>query len=74
MILKKPKIFNDRRVLQNFSIDGLEVKPPDCSWHNSPFKYSHADIITGELSIIYNENLHKVLAKGPKYVESQSMN
>jgi hypothetical protein len=46
---KKFKILNYRRVLQNFSIDGLKVKPPDCYWHNSPLTYSHSDVITGDL-------------------------
>ena len=25
--------------MQDFSIDGLQAKPPDCSCHNSPFKH-----------------------------------
>jgi hypothetical protein len=35
-----PEIFNYRRLLQDFSIDGLKAKPPDCFCHNTPFKYS----------------------------------
>ena len=52
-----PKIFNYKRVLQDFGIDDLKAKPPHCSCHNSPFKYTPASlIITGNLSIIDNDN------------------
>lgn len=70
--LLHPKL-NYRRVLHDFSIDELEAKPSDCFRHNSPFKYSPADHgITGDLSIINNENLRKILANGQdlKYRET----
>ena len=40
-----PKIFNYRRILQDYSIDDLNDKPPDCSCHNPPFKYSPAGYV-----------------------------
>lgn len=56
-----PKIFNKRRVLQDFSIGDLKAKPPDWSCHNSPFKYNPVDhVATGNLIIIDNENLRKI--------------
>ena len=33
-------IFKHRRLLQDFSIDYITAKPPDCSCHHSPFKCS----------------------------------
>jgi hypothetical protein len=58
-----PKIFNKRRVLQDYSIVDLKAKPPDCSCHNSPFKYNTVDhVATGNLIIIDNENLRKIPA------------
>jgi hypothetical protein len=48
----------------------LKAKPPDCSCQNSPFKYSPAGhVIAGDFSIIDNESLRKILAKGSKYHE-----
>ena len=70
-----PKIFNYRHVLQDFCIDDIKAKPPVCSCHNSPFKYSHADhIIMRDLSIIDNENIRKILTKSPRFCEPQSIN
>ena len=61
--------------MQDFSIDGLQAKPPDCFCHNTPFKYSPAGhVITGKLSIIDNEYLRKILVKSPNYREPQSIN
>jgi hypothetical protein len=52
-----PKIFNHKRVLQDFGIDDLKAKPPDCSCHNSPFKDSViSHVITGDLSIMDNDS------------------
>jgi hypothetical protein len=52
-----PKIFNHKRVLQDFGIDELKAKPPDCSCHNSPFKDSAiSHVITGNLSIMDNDS------------------
>ena len=67
-----PKIFYKRRVLQDFSIVDLKAKP-DCSCHNSPFKYNPVGhVATGNLIIIDNENLRKILANGPKYLQSKN--
>ena len=68
-------IFNYIHVLQDLSIGDLKAKPPDLSYQNSPFKYSPTcHIITGDQSIIDNGNIRKILAKGPKYREPQSIN
>ena len=57
------KIFNYRRILQDFSINNLNAKPPDCSCHNYPFKYSPAyHVITGDGNITDKENIRKILA------------
>jgi hypothetical protein len=42
-------IFNYIHVLQDLSIGDLKAKPPDLSYHNSPFKYSPTcHVITGD--------------------------
>jgi len=61
--------------LYDFHIDKLKTKPPDCSCHNFPFKYNpDGHVVTGDMGIIDNENLRKILAKDPKYRETQSIN
>jgi hypothetical protein len=52
-----PKIFNHKRVLEDFGIDDLKAKPPDYPCHNSPFKDSAiSHVNTGNLSIMDNNS------------------
>ena len=68
------KIFNYKQVLQDLSIDDFKSKPPDCTCASSPFVYDPTGhVITGDLSIISNVSLRKMLAKGPKYREPKSI-
>ena len=62
--------------MQDFRIDDIKAKPPDCSFHNYIFiKYSHvAHIIMEDLNIIDWKNDRIILAKGPKYHDPQSIN
>lgn len=64
-----PNIFNYKRAWQNISIHDLIAQPPDCYCHNcSPIGHYR------DLSIINNENIHKIIANYPKYREPQSIN
>ena len=60
------KIFNQKKVLENFIFKDIQSKPPECSCSSSPFQYSPAGhVVTANLNINY---------KGPKYHLPQSIN
>jgi len=45
----------------------------NCSCHNSPFKDpDHGHIITGDLSLVENQDLRKLLELGPNFREQKS--
>ena len=62
--------------MQNLDIiEDFKAKPPDCSCKNFTVKCGpsgHA--IQGDLNIIENESLRKILSKGPKFREPHSIN
>ena len=61
------KIFNHKKVLENFTFMEIKSKPPECSCSSSPFQYSPAGhVVTGDLNIIDNAKLRDLLSKGPK--------
>jgi len=69
------QIFNYKHVLHELNIDDFKSKPPDYICASSPFIYNPAGhVITRDLKIINNTSLQDVLAKGPKYRESKSIN
>ena len=69
------KIFNHKRVLKNLILEDIKSKPPSCSCSSSPFMYSPVGhVVTGDLTIIKNEQLRGLLSKGPKYREPKSFN
>ena len=46
----------------------IKAKPPSCSCLSSKFCYAPSrHIITGDLDIVDNVKLKKLIAKGPKY-------
>ena len=64
------KIFNYKRTLTNLDLNNDLSIPSSCS--ESPFLYGPAGhVITGDLSIIENDELRNVIRKGPKYREAQ---
>ena len=67
------KIFNYKASLQQIDFDGLSQNPTSCSCCASEFLYAPCGhIVTGDLSIVCNQNLKDVLCKGPKYREPVS--
>ena len=77
--LKEPvgsKIFNFNKFSSSFDVKSF-VKDPNtlpCSCANSSFKDPHhKHIVTGDLRIVENEKLRKLLSRGPKYRESKQL-
>ena len=72
----RSKIFNHKKTVQEVDIDTFladsSILP--CSCADSPFiDRHHGHIITGDLRIVQNNKLRKLLAKGPKYREHEGI-
>ena len=66
------KILNFNATVRN--IDDFIKSPPSCERASSPFRYApHGHVITGDFSIIPNEDLKRLLLKGPNYKEQTSI-
>ena len=68
----RSKIFNYKSFVQSLDIDTFlsddTILPCDCD--HSTFTDAHHDhIITGDLNIVDNDKLRKLISKGPKYRE-----
>ena len=70
------KIFNYKNTVENIKIEeNGTVKLPECECATSEFTDPNiGHIITGNLKIIKNPKLRKLLAKGPNYREPKSIN
>ena len=69
----RSKIFNYKEVVQETDIDSFLEDPSllPCSCAGSSFiDTHHGHIITGDLRIVENNKLRKLLTKGPKFRES----
>ena len=71
------KIFNFNKFVRSVNVDEFvrdeTILPCEC--HDSPFKDNHHQhIVTGDLNIIHNTKLRKLIAKGPKYRVPQRIN
>ena len=71
----RSQIFNYKSFVQSLDIDTFlrdeSILP--CNCHHSPFTDdNHGDIVTGDLNIIPNDKLRKLISKGPKYREPQT--
>ena len=72
------KIFNYKKTVSEIDINdtisygsGL----PSCNCHSSSFKDTHHNhIVTGDLRFIENNDLRRLLSKGPNYREPRSIN
>lgn len=72
----RSKIFNYKQVIQNVDVEAFLADPTilPCSCANSPFvDEHHGHIITGDLRIVRNNKLRKLLCKGPKFREKESI-
>ena len=64
------KIFNHTKSVKEFKIDTYIKGEYSCPCQNSPYiSEHHGHVITGDLSIIPNDALRKLISKGPKYRE-----
>ena len=64
------KIFNFAPVLLNLNVSEYLSIPQTCQCKESKFRYEpHGPVITGDLRVIENARLRKLVAKGPKYRE-----
>ena len=72
----RSKIFNYKKTVQEIDVKAFLADPSilPCSCANSPFKDPHhGHIITGDLSIVHNNKLRKLIAKGPKFRENEGI-
>jgi hypothetical protein len=74
----RSKIFNYRETVNAIDINDqltYGTNLPSCDCHNSPFiDADHGHIMTGDLRIIENQHLRKLISKGPNYREPRSIN
>ena len=68
------KIFNHIKTVDEFVLDDFMNDEYPCTCHNSPYiSGHHGHVITGDLSIIPNDALRKLISKGPKYREQNKI-
>ena len=73
----RSKIFNHKEFIKNLDTNSIlnESNNLPCNCKNSPFvDPNHGHILTGDLRIVKNNKLRKLLCKGPKYREPNSIN
>ena len=73
----RTKIFNHKEFIKtldtNYILGNMNNLPCNCT--TSPFTDpNHGHIITGDIRIVQNKKLKKLLCKGPKYKEPVSIN
>ena len=74
----RSKIFNYRETVNDIDVNDqltYGTKLPTCDCQNSPFvDTDHGHIVTGDLRIIENHHLRKLISKGPNYREPRNIN
>ena len=73
----RSKIFNHKQFLNKLDTNSIikQYNNLPCDCNNSPFKDpDHGHIVTGDLRIVQNNKLRKLLCKGPKYREPVPIN
>ena len=66
------KLFNYKETVENITLDKNDI---NCNCHNSEYRdLSSGHIITGDLRIIKNNKLRKLMCKGPNYREKTGIN
>ena len=72
----RSKIFNHKKTIQQLDVEAFLADPSifPCCCMDSPFMDAHhGHIITGDLRIVQNNKLRKLLIKGPKFRESEGI-
>ena len=63
-------VFNYSQTLRNINLDNYHNASSSCDCESSTFRYEpHGHVITGDLRIVRNRKLRRLLEKGPKYRE-----
>ena len=63
-------VFNYYQTLRNINLDDYHNASSSCDCESSTFRYEpHGHVITGDLRIVRNRKLRRLLEKGPKYRE-----
>ena len=69
------KLFNFAPTLSNLNASEYLPSPQTCQCKESKFCYEpHVHVTTGDLRVIENATLRKLVAKGPKYREPNRVN
>ena len=69
------KLFNFSPALSNLNVSEYFSNPQTCQCKESKFCYEpHGHVINGDLRVIENAKLRKLVAKGPKYREPNRVN
>ena len=67
-------VFNYNQTLHNVNIDDYSNASSSCDCASSTFCYEpHGHVITGDLRIVKNRKLRRLLEKGPKYREQNTV-
>ena len=67
-------MFNYNQTLRNINLDDYSNASSSCDCESSPFRYEpHGHVITGDLRIVRNRTLRRLLEKGPKYREQNTI-
>ena len=74
----RSKIFNYKQTVNDIDINDLNTygtNLPSCECQNSPFvDPDHGHIMTGDLRMIDNQHLRKLISKGPNFREPKTIN
>ena len=70
------KIFNYKDTVESINITNINSYIPEpCDCHNSEYiDKDHKHVLTGDLRIVGNSKLRKLLSKGPNFREPRSIN
>ena len=67
-------VFNYNQTLQNIDVNDFDTTTSSCECESSAFRYAHhGHVITGDLRIVKNRRLRRLLEKGPKYREQNTI-
>ena len=67
-------VFNYNQTLRNINLDDYRNASSSCDCQSSTFRYEpHGHVITGDLRIVRNRKLRRLLEKGPKYREQNNI-
>ena len=67
-------VFNYNQTLRKINLDDYRNASSSCDCDSSTFRYEpHGHVITGDLRIVRNRKLRRLLEKGPQYREQSNI-